>query len=303
MFKASSSHAINCTGKIDNISLVFGGYDPDQTKLYLARILHMNGIGALKQIKVARNGFARNFKLMEDKFEQRVLISCMSTKPNGPAFRLEFNPDKLGPEGTAAVLGVVATDILGGGFAELYERARVTRFDVAFDLFGFSLSHAHFWANETSSSQTYNAIGMRTETLVFNQSKRRQVVVYDKAAEQKSKGIQPKVTPWTRIEVRKRNAGQLAALKSTKCPFLDFHVSSREKPASISEATWVLINAASGPMMLQAVLGQLPMSQRALVKNTLKKQPVVGWNAAKLWKEWPTTVNGSGLLAPLHAQA
>ncbi|KNG95023.1 hypothetical protein [Pseudaestuariivita atlantica] len=303
MGEASPGHAINCTGKIDNISLVFGGYDPDHTKLYLSRILQMSSNGALKQVKVARNGFARNFMLKEDLFEERVLVSCMSTKPNGPAFRLEFNPSKLGPESTATVLSIVASDILEGGTSELYERARVTRFDVAFDLFGFSLSQAHFWANETSSSQTYNAVGMRTETLVFNQSKRRQVVVYDKAAERTSKGIQPKVSPWTRIEVRKRNAGQLAALKSTKCPFLDFHVSCRKKPADISEATWVLINAASGPMMLQAVLGQLPMSKRALVKNILKKHPLEGWNAAKLWKEWPTIVNESGLLAPVQAQA
>ncbi|MEM6500191.1 MAG: hypothetical protein AAF709_26230, partial [Pseudomonadota bacterium] len=302
MVKATSHHAINCTGKIDNISLVFGGYDPDFAKAYLARILKMSSSGALKQVKSARNGFARNFKLMEGAFEERVLVSCMPTKPNGPVFRLELNPNKLGPEGTAAVLKIVASDILEGGVSELYERAKVTRFDVAYDLFGFCLSQAHFWADNVSSSQTNNAIGMRTETLVFNQTKRRQVVVYDKAAEQKCKGIQPKVSPWTRIEVRKRNAGQLVALKSTKCPFLDFHVSSREKPADTSVASWVLINAASGPMMLQAVLGQLPLSKRALVKNALKEQPLTGWNAEKLWKAWPTTVNESGLLAPLLAK-
>lgn len=294
------THAINCTGKIDNISMVFSGYDAEHTKIYQARMIQMSEAGDLKQTKAAKNGFARNYKLREDQFGSRVLVSTLFNKPGGPALRLEFNPAKLGPEKTMEVLGLVASQILEGGLLELYSRARVTRFDVAFDLFGFSLSQAHFWAENAISAQTFNGIGMRTQTLVFNLTKRRQVVVYDKATEQKSKGIVPDFNPWTRVEVRKRNAGQLAALKYTKCPFLDFHLSSREKPHGLSETSWVLINAATGPMMLQTVLGQLPMSKRAAVKNALVKQPLVGWNAGKIWKSWPQIVEESGLLQPLH---
>ncbi len=292
--------ATNCTGKIDNISLVFGGYDTEQTKMYQARMIHMQKTGVLTQIKTNRNGFARNYKLMGEQYASRVLFSTLSLKPNGPALRLEFNPAKLGPVETASVLGVVASEILEDGMMELYQRARVTRFDVAFDLLGFSLSQAHFWSDKVSSSQTFNGIGMRTQTLVFNQTKRRQVVVYDKAAEQKSKGIEPEAKTWTRVEVRKRNAGQLLSLKKTKCPFLDFHLSSRAKPQGFSNMAWVLFNTATGPMMLQALLGQLSMSERAKVKNALKKQPTECWNAAKLWKFWPQIVEESGLFSPLQ---
>lgn len=289
--------ATNCTGKIDNISLVFGGYSVDQTEAYQSQVALLEKQGVLALVKTTRNGFRRNYKLKNDYIGSRVLLSTMSVSKNGPALRIEFNPAKIGPVKTKQVLLFVVENVLAGGAKELIEHAKVTRFDVAYDLHGLSLSDAFFWSEKAITSQTFNSLGMRTETLVFNQTKRRQVVVYDKAAEQLNKCGKHSSTPWTRIEVRKRNAGQLSQLKKTKCPMLDFRVSVRKKPSALSETAWVLLKNCIGPTTMQSVLAQLPVTKRAAIVNSFKGHPVSAWNPEKLWKEWPEIVENSGLLS------
>ena len=68
MTKASDVHAINCTGKIDNISIVLGGYGPEHAGSYESKLIQFGKLGVLKPTTATRNGFTRNYKLSEGMF-------------------------------------------------------------------------------------------------------------------------------------------------------------------------------------------------------------------------------------------
>ncbi len=300
MYMSNDVCVSNCTGVIDNISLVFSGYDPEQVNLYKATAIHLKKFGALVQTSTSRNGYRRNYKYKEDKFGGRVLVSVMPVKPNAAPLRLEFNPAKLGAVKVSELIKTFSEDILYGGLHEFYERARVTRIDVAFDLYDLDFNDAFFWCKESTTSQLFSTEGMRTETIVFNRTKLKKIVIYDKAREQKAKGMKVVKEPWTRVEVRKRSCGQLRSIKGCKNPMPGFYISSRDKPEGIGKDFWMLLNAACGPMTLQAVLSKFSPTHRATAKEALSKSLIAAWNSEKVWSEWPGIVNESGLLELLQ---
>lgn len=105
--KSNGKTKTTYTGKIDNTSLVFSGYDPYTISCMKAGIIHMSENGRMVQTKTSRNGYRRNYKLEEDKFDDRILVSIMPVKPNAAPLRLEFNPANLGHENGLICWGMV----------------------------------------------------------------------------------------------------------------------------------------------------------------------------------------------------
>ena len=110
---------------------------------------------------------------------------------------------------------------LSEGYSEFYQRARVSRMDIAYDIHGLDIEDAHFWSNTLKVSQKYNGVGGRTETLILGSKVGRSLVIYDKAAQMlKTKGV-VLPEPCTRVEARVKNCTMLSNLHSLKKPVVE----------------------------------------------------------------------------------
>ena len=211
--------------------------------------------------------------------------------------RCELNPSTLGFEGLKAFVYDFGQFFLSDGYAEFYQRARVSRLDVAFDIHGMDINDAHIWSNSLKVSQKYNGVGGRTETLILGSKKGRSTVIYNKAAQLlQNKDIAP-TEPCTRLEARLKNACMLKNLKNLKNPLLDLYISSMKPPKGLDKDLWLLFNAYSHAKTQNAALQSLSPKIRKVLTTELKNQHVDYWNSKELWATWPDIIIKSGLYA------
>jgi hypothetical protein len=297
--------AINCTEKtpqinegiIDNISIVFSGLNSEIESGIKNTYVGWLMAGDLKPTHTSRNGYKKNSKFREDKYGGRVLFSVLPVKPNAAPFRVEFNPAKLGKKLVEELVLDITAEMLIGGVGTFYKHARVTRVDVAFDLFGLELNELFLWSDGNIVNQTFQKEGMRTETVIQSYSKIKQLVIYNKAKEMADKGLIPISDPWTRVEARARSCGYLTSLANLNNPLLGFHICHRERPEHVGHNFWILLNAAVDLTTAQSVVQKLTPSGRVKIKKIFNSSPLDIWDAEKLWQNWPDILKASGLLS------
>ena len=100
---------------------------------------------------------------------------------------------------------------------------------------------------------------------------------------------------WTRVEANLAKCGLLKNLGTLKNPFLDFSISQIVKPQEFDDNLWKFFCIAADATSTGAMMMKLSAMQRKTLIIHQSKNPVIGWDAKKLWGLWPDAVANSGL--------
>lgn len=300
--KPKKANANKCTLSIDKLTLLVRVNYADETKLFEQIALTLCEIGWLKPENTKVRNYRRSYSIPEFEEFGKVLISTRPKFATQAPLRLETNPNRLGKSAVNILLKKVCDHFLGGDWKEFSSRVDVSRADVAIDLFDLSITQAHFSAPGAKMYQCFHGNGGRKQTEIMKFPGNKRISIYDKASElkesaQKSKKIVENDIPpvWTRVEANLVKCGLLKNLGNLKNPFLDFSMSQIVKPQDFDDNFWKFFCIAADATNTGAMMASLSAIQRKTLKIHQFKNPIVGWNAKKLWELWPDAVANSGL--------
>jgi len=296
--------ANNCTLIIDKCTILFPSKTGDEHSGVLATAINAEKAGLLKQTKIRVRQYTRKFFIPQFEEYGKVLFFTRPKFPSQAPFGVEFNPNRLGKEKTNELLGFIYQHFFFGDWKEFAEQATLSRADVSIDILGLDIRKAFFSAPGAKTSQSYHGIGNRKQSEIYNFPGNKRLTIYDKAAERRERAKKDKSIvvadipeAWTRAETNLRKCGKLRNLKSLKNPLLDFSIAQRTKPEGVDQDFWKMLCLAADNTCFEHVLGMINSSA---LRNKIKKHqaahPVNGWDANKLWEQWPGAVKNSGLI-------
>ena len=136
-----------------------------------------------------------------------ITIQSQPTWRRGNYLKLEYSPEKIGPEG-AELLAEYLSAILGPTYREDFYQGYVSRIDVTFDTHRVSLDD--FWISDSRARMKCALIRgkcSRIETIYLGYRATRQLYVYDKPQQIRDNGGHTRnAIPWVRFEYRCRKA-------------------------------------------------------------------------------------------------
>ena len=301
--KLKESIAINCTGtphismKVDKISLTLSGYtEKEKFEMIGAALQFMDG-GWGQQV-YPRTGYKLNIMVPLQSTTERVLFSWDPVIKKRPYLRIEFNPSKLGPKGIKYLFNEEIDLLLEYGTPEFHDKAKISRIDIAFDLLGVSIQDLSVFSDQAVRSAKFERFGALESIYLGKSSSQAQTRIYDKVAEMIAKGlIVESDQPITRIERVVRNAGYLKNLDKMKNHFSTLQFASMGGTSNgIPAHVWEMFVSHTQRHTTQAVLAQMPKSERAKFKAALKANEPIWWDTADIWKQWPALVDHLGLI-------
>lgn len=130
----------------------------------------------------------------------RITIKSGPRRDSGNYLKLTYSPNNAGDAGRVLIANFLR-HMLGDDFRSLFYAGSVDRIDISFDVRDIHVRD--LWVIDIRDRPRKSAIirgrDLDTETLYFGYKTTRQLIVYDKAAEQ---DLPRGGTPWTRIEYR-----------------------------------------------------------------------------------------------------
>lgn len=130
----------------------------------------------------------------------RITIQSSPRTNAGSYLKLTYSPNNAGEAGRTLLTGFLQC-VLGGDFRNLFYAGTVNRADISFDVHRIPIRD--LWVRDVRDRPRKSAIvrgrDLQAETLYFGFKTSRQLIVYDKGAEQ---GRPRDAIPWTRIEYR-----------------------------------------------------------------------------------------------------
>lgn len=200
--------------------------------------------------------------------------------------RLDFVPVDLGEAGMLE-LHVAINMIVPDGWEYVVKHGRVTRLDVAVDLYGLTMDSFHFVPKKTAHTTRLFPSG-HLETIYFGKPKSSQTVIYDRS--KKRAGLSQTVAQSVRVERRMKPNGQmkLSSLPSITNPFTGMRMSIAlpAPPKSAKENEWALFSDSVEKRGLPAALALLPKDRAKAYKAHVLTQELPEWTPEVIWQGW-----------------
>lgn len=197
--------------------------------------------------------------------------------------KLEYSPDKVGPEG-AALLASYLEFILGSNYRDDFYQGRVNRLDATFDVRRVPIDE--YWIEDKRTSKESAFIfgdSQQLETIYLGYKTDRQFYIYDKIAEIESRdeSVSSSV-PWVRFEYRCVNADYPLGdmYRRMKNPYDNFVIRRYAPlPDQMSELQSRLLFDACRLRGKNGLLNHIPEEEWEAVESAIKAFPY-----ATIWK-------------------
>ena len=312
--KLTSEHtAYVSSPKIDKISLTVPVDDKDLKNVVREALIQSvkdPTVPHFKNAKVQSSSgvkYSISVNLTPPGSSERVLIQVdpEATKkyPNPSFMRLEFNPDRLGPERLSFFkqqLAEVSYQQLT--YAQVVGSARITRVDIACDLANVPTAGVICRYHKPAKWHVYFAPDGNVESIymgVKSGGGPADALVYDKRQEQLDKkrlldfwGLEH-----MRVEIISRKRPFLKNLGALDSPFhlVDLFFPRVVQPPDEAH-TWETFLDSCRQRGVEGALDLLPQNIRPLYAERLEESKVLIWRPEKIWAKWNVTVESSGLL-------
>jgi len=243
------------------------------------------------------------------------LIQARPVHMNCSFFRFECNPSKIGGAGIGKLRAAIKY-LLGKEASQIFSRTKLTRIDVAVDIFGLPIDAIKIFANRGGTSAVWgqffdgsipSKFFIKTQQ-VGSKTSRVFMLAYDKQHEQVSKGIESEDNrPWTRIEFRIRPTLQKAGkarhgiylneLDQLPTPFEKINIALYSKP---TEQSWMfdIFLLATQQIGAQAALAKLSRAMRLKYRQLLKQSSDDWWCPGQLMDGLMQSLKDTKLFPP-----
>jgi|GEM_PF-4153072 len=296
--------ATNCTLSIDKCTVLFSAKTYEENSSILATAINAQQAGLLKQENFKVRNYTRKYSIPQFEEFGKVIVFTRPKFPSQAPFGFEFNPNRLGKTKTAELHKFIYGLFIYGDWQEYATRAVLSRADVAVDVMGLEIGQAFFSAPAAKTSQCFHGKGNRKQSEIHNFPGNKRLTIYDKSVERRERAKKDKtivladIPPaWTRVETNLRKCGMLCNLPKLKNPFLDFSIVQRSRPKDVDQDFWRVFCLAADNTSFGAELGAINSSAlRNKIKCHQAAHPAIGWDAEKLWEQWPIAVENSGLI-------
>ncbi len=200
--------------------------------------------------------------------------------------RLEFNPQKVGPEGLDE-LAIILSMLFFGECDYVWKYGRASSMDIAIDLHDVTVGQMRFLHKWGTTQQTC-AMDGKIETIYLGKGKTQQTKIYDKAAELKLN----LPYPITRIERRVKSNVMIKKLKDVKFPFehLSMEHAMPKAPGGFEAWQWEFYCDAVEKRGPAAASALLPKDLRKKILKHLKQCHSPIWQPTDFWSHWPKMV-------------
>ena len=230
---------------------------------------------------------------------KRVVLASVDAKKKRPTLfvrhlkdqkrisklRLEFVPVDLGTEGMSE-LHTAINMIVPDGWEYLVKHGRVTRLDVAVDLFGATMNSIHLQPKKVGHMMRLFPTG-ELESIYIGKPKSAQTVIYDRSKKRANKG--QSISQCVRIERRlKPGSLKLSNLPDIPNPFagstLVVKLPGPPSPAKAWE--WSMFSDCVERRGLPAALALLPKDRAKIYKAHIQSHQLPAWDPDAIWKGW-----------------
>jgi hypothetical protein len=212
-------------------------------------------------------------------------------------FRLEFNPNRLGPQGMQELAFAIDGN-MPEGWALFLHKARISRLDVNLDAHGLPLNRVVLRTTYPRKTEIWAQNG-ELET-VYLGNKEASAEFYRVYALGQSK-IAPGYQAATRFEtVDKNTRPLLSALHLYDSPFKKLVVRSimAPRPVMWTERRWQMFLRFAADHGLIAALSYLEPDVKKQVYAALDAAPIAGLDLTDCWKQWPILLDKLGVQKP-----
>lgn len=309
-FKTSRGDGVVCNVRIDKISIVFTPEHPSPAQVVEKlqnMYAHLKQTGQMTYKKAGIYKFGYGLTIAKNKSKVFIQAAPKSAKSAGNFVRLEFNPDKLGPNGTRKVFETLAAQ-LGPDFsqAHLATHARVTSIDLAVDLVNLHLSDLLIEKGDSHKTHVYYGKTGRQETFyggIHASKKSGSLKFYNKAQELlDTDGVLtglhlPPEIPLSRLEVKCVTKLPLIRLDEIKNPFMQADVYLvRDQGGPEGSRLWRWFIDSCRMRGIERVKNTMPPELLSGYEQSLAAGYNTVFRADAIWKKWPIALTASGLL-------
>ncbi len=237
-------------------------------------------------------GFNRAKLIVLPHYDERPRIDYAFQHNLADRIRLEFNPSKLGADGIAELHGILGS-VIPNGWGRFAKEAKITRLDIAVDILGLRMSKLQLVPKKGSTVKTWSQDG-KLQTYQWGKPKGSHIQIYNKSAQQQSKGKASAGPPVTRFERRFKPppCKSLLELAAMENPFAGI-VLTTTMPAPPSEGpayVWLLFCDSVAVRGLDLALKILPKAKRKAYRDQFKAAAPDWWNPEAIWSHWPTAL-------------
>lgn len=225
--------------------------------------------------------------------------------------RIEWNPHAATTRGGLAfdhVLRLLAR-IISSFNIEMLLQANITRMDLTFDVLGVHVDRIDVFTllrRTNSVRYKYGPIGMLNSTRLGLYGADKQLLVYDKSLEQRTRQIEQYAQRcWsargplirrrpahTRFELQLRDIGPLEVLGTMANPFATYTVRTLQGHDNAGDSLWPFFLDSCRLRGIQAALSRIPdRAQRDKLRRRVQMlDPPSWWNPQQLWQELPAAI-------------
>jgi hypothetical protein len=209
-------------------------------------------------------------------------------------FRLEFNPNRLGPVGIEHLKNIIDGNS-PDGWALFMHHSRASRLDVNIDIQGIPISQFLVGTTYPRTTELWKPNGeLKTIYLGQKQSSSKIYRVYGLADAKVSEGC----TAATRFEsVDEASRPKLMALHSYDCPFdkLIIRAVSTSRPAGWTEGHWRMFLKFGQDHGLTVAMQHLTAIERKQAKKALDAAAITALDFSECWSHWTPLISAFGL--------
>lgn len=219
---------------------------------------------------------------------QRCTIQLRAWEARTNAYRIECNPEKLGPQGREE-LDTLLLSIAGVNFREFVATGKVTRVDIAVDFPDILVDDVVVRSWHARKHGIYSSQLGIPETVYVGKDN---IVVYDKGAQAKD--------GFTRLRVERRLKPMCLGrdLPNIANPFEKLRVIPTSVLKPIVPAPAEAIFDSMRVRGIHRVIAKLPLQDRARVKRVAEDE-ANNLLPASLWDAWPTCLVEAGVADPI----
>ena len=298
---------------VDKVSITYkmDGSDPTLMPALVEALLleaeqkvHFKSAG---QFQTGAVQYKASVKLVVPPDGEEVLVQAGPKKPGlAHDLRLEFNPSRLGPAGTAFLkkqLEAVLVDALD--FSHVVATGTVTRLDIAVDVVGIRISDLDVrFLGEGKSHWYYSSIGQpETGYLGIKKSdKNAPWTAYNKRKQLKdtSSGGGEQLyggLSHTRFEYHALPKKPVTDLKSVPNPFMQISVAHPIAPKGIKPYAWQFFLDACQRRGYEEALSLLPGGGlKKRYSKAMEAAHATFWRPNTIWAAWEEALSKSGLI-------
>jgi len=243
--------------------------------------------------------------IVEPETGHRIRVFAGPTeKGTSHCYRLEFNPNKLGPERLEWFKAKIAKLTMGAiNWMDVVAGGRATEIDVTTDLVHAPMAELLYESHLTGKGHIYVGLDGELETAYLalpGPQKSSDQKLYNKSQEQLDKDhpltYGNKAT--SRVEMTyKASTLALKKIGNIKNPFKRVTVMHHPQcPTGWDKDVWGLFLDSAQLRGAANAIARLSPDKGAAAKEALDDAAAMTWRADKLWTLWPMAVEKSGLL-------